>query len=113
MIRPSSTRPTWAEVSRSALLSNYHILRERAARTDADAVAVIKANAYGHGAAEALATLVADDCRWFAVTCSPTSRRPDAGAEGQGLRGQSHRPRVRVQQNRLDVLRRRITVDRD
>ena len=74
MIRPSSTRPTWAEVSRSALLSNYHILRERAARTDADAVAVIKANAYGHGAAEALATLVADDCRWFAVTCLDEAR---------------------------------------
>ena len=27
----SSTRPTWAEVSRAALLGNYRILRERAA----------------------------------------------------------------------------------
>jgi alanine racemase len=74
MTRPSSTRPTWAEVSRNALLSNYRILRERAARADADAVAVIKANAYGHGAAEALATLVADGCRWFAVTCLDEAR---------------------------------------
>ena len=74
MMRPSSTRPTWAEVSRSTLLSNYRILREQAARADADAVAVIKANAYGHGAAEALATLVADGCRWFAVTCLDEAR---------------------------------------
>src|ERR1700722_15794546 len=68
MMRPSSTRPTWAEVSRRTLLSNYRILREQGGRADADAVAVIKANAYGHGAAEALATLVADGCHWFAVT---------------------------------------------
>src|ERR1700744_499244 len=74
MTQPSSTRPTWAEVSRNALLSNYRILREHAARVDADAVAVIKANGYGHGAAEALATLVADGCDWFAVTCLDEAR---------------------------------------
>jgi alanine racemase len=74
MTRSSSTRPTRAEVSRSALLNNYRILREQAARTDADVVAVIKANAYGHGAAEALATLVSDGCRWFAVTCLDEAR---------------------------------------
>jgi alanine racemase len=51
------------------LRSNYRLLREQAALVDADAVAVIKANAYGHGAAEALATLAADGCEWFAVTC--------------------------------------------
>jgi alanine racemase len=71
---PTSTRPTWAEVSRAALRSNYRILREQAARVDAEVVAVIKANAYGHGAAEALATLVADGCDWFAVTCLDEAR---------------------------------------
>jgi alanine racemase len=65
----ASTRPTWAEVSRSALGSNYRILRDHAARAGADAVAVIKANAYGHGAAEALGVLSDDGCDWFAVTC--------------------------------------------
>jgi alanine racemase len=49
-------------------------LREQAARANADAVAVIKANAYGHGAAEALATLVTDGCDWFAVTCLDEAR---------------------------------------
>lgn len=65
----ASTRPTRAEVSRAALRNNYRILREQAARGGADAVAVIKANAYGHGAAEALAVLIDDSCDWFAVTC--------------------------------------------
>jgi alanine racemase len=74
MTLPASTRPTWAEVSRSTLLSNYRILRAEAARADADVVAVIKANAYGHGAAEALATLAADGCDWFAVTCLDETR---------------------------------------
>ena len=74
MTPTSSTRPTWTEISRAALRSNYRILRERAARVDADAVAVIKANAYGHGAVEALATLADDGCQWFAVTCLDEGR---------------------------------------
>src|SRR5882757_4515125 len=74
MTPPTSTRPTWAEIARSALLSNYSILRKQAARVDADVVAVIKANAYGHGAAEALATLATEDCRWFAVTSLDEAR---------------------------------------
>lgn len=74
MTPPTSTRPTWAEISRSALLSNYAILREQAARVEADVVAVIKANAYGHGAADALATLAAEGCEWFAVTCLDEAR---------------------------------------
>ncbi|HEX6770538.1 MAG TPA: alanine racemase [Acidobacteriaceae bacterium] len=69
-----STRPTWAEVSRAVLRSNYRILREQAARANAEAVAVIKANAYGHGAFEAPTTLAADGCEWFAVTCLDEAR---------------------------------------
>ncbi len=65
----AATRPTWAEVSRSALRNNYRVLRDQAARAGADAVAVIKANAYGHGAADALAVLLDEGCDWFAVTC--------------------------------------------
>jgi alanine racemase len=69
MMAPPCTRPTCAEISRTALRSNYRILREQAARAGADVVGVIKANAYGHGAVEALSILVADGCDWFAVTC--------------------------------------------
>lgn len=70
----SSTRPTWAEVSRAALLTNYRVLRACAAGAGADAVAVIKANAYGHGAAEALGVLADEGCEWFAVTCLDEAR---------------------------------------
>jgi alanine racemase len=74
MMPSPSTRPTSAVVSRAVLRSNYHILREQAARADADAVAVIKANAYGHGAVEALSILAAEGCNWFAVTCLDEAR---------------------------------------
>jgi alanine racemase len=69
MTQPCMTRPTWAEVSRDALRANYRVLRAQAARVDADVIAVIKANGYGHGADEALASLSAEGCLWFAVTC--------------------------------------------
>ncbi|MFL6427122.1 MAG: alanine racemase [Acidobacteriaceae bacterium] len=69
MTSPISTRPTWAEVSRPALRNNYRILRDHTRNAGAEAVAVIKANAYGHGAAEALAVLADEGCDWFAVTC--------------------------------------------
>ena len=62
------TRPTWAKVSRSALLSNYQVLRAQAQQADAAVIAVIKANAYGHGAASAFAALASSGCAWFAVT---------------------------------------------
>jgi alanine racemase len=74
MTQPCMTRPTWAEVSRIALRANYRVLRSQAARVDADVIAVIKANAYGHGADEALATLSAEACGWFAVTCVDEAR---------------------------------------
>jgi alanine racemase len=69
-----ASRPTWAELSRAALRSNYRILREQAARAEADAVTVIKANAYGHGAVDALSVLTAEECKWFAVTCLDEAR---------------------------------------
>src|ERR1700730_5996170 len=69
MTQPCMTRPTWAEISRDALRTNYRVLRSQAARVDADVIAVVKANAYGHGADEALATLSAEGCGWFAATC--------------------------------------------
>ncbi|MEG1658319.1 MAG: alanine racemase [Oscillibacter sp.] len=40
---------TWAEIDLDALAHNYHVLRERAGR-EAKFLAVVKADAYGHGA---------------------------------------------------------------
>ncbi len=63
-----STRPVWAEISRTALLHNYGVLLRRARAIDAELICVIKANAYGHGAAGCLEWLHSAGARWFAVT---------------------------------------------
>lgn len=62
------TRPVWAQLSRTALEHNYAVLRTHAAQADAEIIAVIKADAYGHGATGAQQALRAAGCRWFAVT---------------------------------------------
>ena len=62
----AATRPTWAEVSLSALRQNY--------RTVADYVggvtvcAVVKADAYGHGAVECALALEQEGASWLGVT---------------------------------------------
>ena len=61
-------RPIWAEISRSRLLHNYRYLR-RLAGADAELLAVVKADAYGHGLAGCARALAAEGARWFGVTC--------------------------------------------
>ena len=63
----NSTRPTWAEISRSSLVHNYNLLR-RLAGPQADVLAVVKADAYGHGLAECAQTLEKAGARWLGVT---------------------------------------------
>ncbi len=63
---PLPLRPTWIEVSRSALVNNYRRLRSRLAATT-KLMAVVKANAYGHGAAETARILQAAGADAFAV----------------------------------------------
>jgi alanine racemase len=62
------TRPVWAEISRSHLLSNWKLLCE-AASPDADVLAVVKANAYGHGMLLCAPPLAAAGAEWLGVTC--------------------------------------------
>ncbi len=64
----TSTRPTWAEVSRSRLIHNHDVLR-RFAGSDSELLCVVKANAYGHGLQECGRTLAGNGARWFGVTC--------------------------------------------
>src|SRR5580698_423492 len=62
------TRPVWAEISRSHLLANWNLLRD-AAPNDADVMAIVKANAYGHGATLCGPLLEAAGASWLGVTC--------------------------------------------
>ena len=62
----SGLRPTWAEIDLDALSSNFHWVRERVG-SDVKVMAVIKANAYGHGAVASAQRLSAEGAEWFAV----------------------------------------------
>ncbi len=55
----------WAEISREALLHNARVARERAGA--AELLAVVKANAYGHGMIE-VAQVLAGEAALFGVT---------------------------------------------
>ena len=61
-----NTHPVWAEISRSNLLHNFRLLRSLAA--PAELLAVVKANAYGHGAAVCSQALASGGARWLGVT---------------------------------------------
>lgn len=59
-------RPTWAEIDLDALASNFHWARERVGR-GVKVMAVVKANAYGHGAVQCARRLALEGAEWFAV----------------------------------------------
>ena len=65
----SHQRPTWAEVSLQALTENYLMLKRHLAITGKPTplMAVVKANAYGHGAVECARALEAVGADWFGV----------------------------------------------
>jgi len=62
-----ATRPTWAEVSLTSLRQNF---RTVAKHTGAGVIvcAVVKADAYGHGALECSRALEAEGAKWLGVT---------------------------------------------
>ncbi|HET6219339.1 MAG TPA: alanine racemase, partial [Acidobacteriaceae bacterium] len=61
------SRPLWAEVSSHRLLANYEKLR-RMAGSQADLMAVVKANAYGHDVLACAPLLAAAGAEWLGVT---------------------------------------------
>ncbi len=62
---PPWTRPTWAEIDGGALRRNFARARELAGRRKI--MAVVKADAYGHGAPQVARTLDACGADWFGV----------------------------------------------
>ena len=62
----SGRRPTWAEIDLDALAANFHIVKERVG-PDVNVMAVVKANAYGHGAVECARRLEKEGAGWFGV----------------------------------------------
>jgi alanine racemase len=59
---------TWAEVSRERIAANFRSIRN-AVGPAVEIAAVVKADAYGHGAVEVSRVLAAQGAKWFAVSC--------------------------------------------
>lgn len=59
-------RPTWTEIDLNALAANFHLIRRRLGQQQ-KIMAVVKANAYGHGALECARRLAREGADWFGV----------------------------------------------
>ncbi len=62
-----ATRPTWAEVSLAALRQNFRTVQKHVG-AGVTVCAVVKADAYGHGAVECSRALEAEGAKWLGVT---------------------------------------------
>jgi alanine racemase len=80
--RRQSARPTWAEVSLSALRENFRAVQNHVGPR-VITCAVIKADAYGHGATPCALALESEGAKWFGVTTTDEGVPLRAG----GLRG--------------------------
>jgi alanine racemase len=80
-----ATRPTWAEVSLSRLRQNFRVVQKHVGK-GVSVCAVVKADAYGHGAVPCSLALEEEGARWFGVT-SLDEAIPlrDAGIRGRIL----------------------------
>lgn len=63
----TATRPTWAEVSLATLRQNFRTVQKHVG-ANVTVCAVVKADAYGHGAIECSRALEAEGAPWLGVT---------------------------------------------
>jgi alanine racemase len=63
----TATRPTWADVSLANLRHNFRIVEQHIG-PGVTTCAVVKADAYGHGAVDCSKALEAEGAKWFGVT---------------------------------------------
>src|SRR5205814_9262256 len=63
----TATRPTWAEISLANLRHNLRVIGQHVG-ANVTVCAVVKADAYGHGALECAQTLEQEGTQWLGVT---------------------------------------------
>ena len=85
IVKRTATRPTWAEVSLTNLRHNFRAV-QRHVGAGVEVCAVVKADAYGHGALDCARALEEEGARWQSVT-SLDEAIPlrDAGIQGRIL----------------------------
>lgn len=89
---------TWVEISRAQIARNYRAVCELVGPA-VEVVAVVKADAYGHGAIEVARVLEAEGARWLAVSTVE---------EGVTLRQAGIRARILVMADNLPFTRRAL-----
>jgi alanine racemase len=67
ILKRTATRPTWAQVSLENLRDNFGVV-QRHIGPGITVCAVVKADAYGHGATECARALEEEGARWLGVT---------------------------------------------
>jgi alanine racemase len=67
ILKRAATRPTWAQVSLENLRYNFGVV-QRHIGAGITVCAVVKADAYGHGAVECAHALESEGARWLGVT---------------------------------------------
>jgi len=72
-------RPTWAEINLDALAANLQLVKKHVG-PEVHVMAVVKANAYGHGAVECARRLEREGANWFGVAL------PEEGVELRNAR---------------------------
>src|ERR1051325_3905689 len=72
--RLNAGRPTWAEIDTGALAANFQLVKQKVGPS-VKVMAVVKANAYGHGAVECSRRLEKEGVDWFGVAL------PEEGVE--------------------------------
>src|SRR4030095_9110000 len=80
----SPQRPTWAEIDLNNLASNFNEIKNRVGDV-AKVMAVVKANAYGHGAVQCVRRLVKEGAEWFGVALPEEGIELRAAGIGQPI----------------------------
>lgn len=103
---------SWIEISAQRLTANYRLLAD-AARADASLLAVVKADAYGHGAQLCAPVLARAGATWLGVTDAAEGAAVRSALAAQGISAEQQ-PRVLVMSEGLeedaqDLLEHRLT----
>jgi len=79
-----SQRPTWAEIDLNHLAANFNHIRHIVGE-NAKVMAVVKANAYGHGSVQCARRLVKEGAEWFGVAMPEEGIELRAAGIGQPI----------------------------
>ena len=80
----NAQRPTWAEIDLNSLAANFQVVKEHVG-PDVKVMAVVKANAYGHGAVQCARRLVKEGAEWFGVASPEEAIELRAAGIGQPI----------------------------